>query len=316
VTSVAIVSPRAWAELVHAQVGTLLARAEVPCLHIKGPTVATWLYDEGERAWGDVDILLPPSAMDRALEVLLASGFSHRDPGLRWRTSEDHALTLWHDPDGSTVHGAAAELDVHHRFPGIGADPERAFAELWRRREPVRLAGLDVWFPDLPSRSLLLVLNVARDPRGTKAREDLRRLLVSSTDEDWRRTIALARRLDALPALRAGLELEAAGRDLVARTPLAGVEVSGVWRLRSQGSSRTAVRIEELRSLGPVARARAIAGWVVPSPAIIRMRDPRAADSAWALARGYAARYRQGARELRRSVGELREVRRRPGDHP
>ena len=145
------VSSRAWSELLHAQVGTLLGRAGIPCLHIKGPTVATWqaLYADGERSWGDVDILLPPSGMDRALEVLLASGFSHRDPGLRWRTSEDHALTLWHDPDGKATHGAAAEVDVHHRFQGMEGDPERAFAELWRRREPAELGGLDVWFPDL-----------------------------------------------------------------------------------------------------------------------------------------------------------------------
>ena len=308
------VSARAWCELVHAQVGTLLARADIRCLHIKGPTVATWLYDEGERSWGDVDILLPPSEMDRALDVLLASGYSHRDPGLRWWTSEDHALTLWHDPHGTARHGAAAEVDVHHRFPGIEDDPERAFAELWRRREPARLAGLDVWFPDVPSRTLLLVLNLARDRDAAKAGEDLRRLLASATDEQWRRTIALARRLDALSALRAGVELEAGGRDLVARTALADVQVSAVWRLRTQGSGRTAIRIEQLRTLGPWAKARAIAGWIVPSPAIIRMRDPRAAAGPAALARGYLARYRDGARGLRRSVRELRAVHRQPGD--
>ncbi len=196
------VSSRAWSELLHAQVGTLLGRAGIPCLHIKGPTVATWrtLYEEGERDWGDVDILLPPSGMDRALEVLLASGFSHRDPGLRWRTSEDHALTLWHDPDGRATHGAAAEVDVHHRFQGMEGDPERVFAELWRRREPAELGGLEVWFPDLPSRSLILVLNAARDPKGSKAPEDLRRLVAVASDADWTRTIALARRVDALQA--------------------------------------------------------------------------------------------------------------------
>ena len=141
------------------------------------------LYEEGERDWGDVDILLPPSGMDRALEVLLASGFSHRDPGLRWRTSEDHALTLWHDPDGRATHGAAAEVDVHHRFQGMEGDPERVFAELWRRREPAQLGGLDVWFPDLPSRSLILVAQRgARPARGPRPR---RTCAVSSR---WRRT--------------------------------------------------------------------------------------------------------------------------------
>jgi hypothetical protein len=290
---------------VHAQVGALLADAGLPCLHIKGPTVATWLYEEGERPWGDVDILLPPSAVDAALDVLLSSSFTERDPGLPWRTSEDHALTLWHDPHGTARHGGG-EVDVHHRFPGIDEDPERAFAELWRRREPARLAGFDVWFPDLPSRGLLLVLNTARDPNSAKARSDLQRLLTRSSADDWRRTIDLARRVRALDALRAGVELESEGRELVARTALADVEVSRAWRLRTSGATRTAVRLEELHSLSPLARVRALARWAVPSPAIIRMRDPRAADSAWALMRGYALRYRQGARELRRWVRERR----------
>ena len=268
------------------------------------------LYPHGERSWGDVDILLPPSGMDRALEVLLASGFSHRDPGLRWRTSEDHALTLWHDPDGKATHGAAAEVDVHHRFEGMEADPERVFAELWRRREPAQLGGLEVWFPDLASRSLILVLNAARDPKGPKAPEDLRRLVAVASDADWRRTIALGRRVDALQALRAGIEVEPDGHDLVARTSLADVEVSAAWRLRAQGSSRTAVRIEELRSLGAVARIRTVAAWIVPSPAVIRYRDPRAAEGRWLLLRAYAARYREGAAGLRQSTREILAQRR------
>ena len=185
---------------------------------------------------------------------------------------------------------------MHHRFQGMEGDPERAFAELWRRREPAELGGLDVWFPDVPSRSLILVLNAARDPKGPKAREDLRRLVAVASDADWRRTIALARRVDALQALRAGIEVEPDGHDLVARTSLADVEVSAAWRLRAQGSTLTAVRIEELRSLGTVAKIRTMAAWVVPSPAVIRYRDPRAADSTWLLLRAYAARYRQGVR--------------------
>ena len=58
------VSARAWSELLHAEVAYLLRHAGIPVLHIKGPTVALWLYDEGERPWGDVDILVPPSRLD------------------------------------------------------------------------------------------------------------------------------------------------------------------------------------------------------------------------------------------------------------
>jgi hypothetical protein len=306
------VSARAWSELLHAEVGTLLRLAGVPCLHIKGPTVATWLYDEGERSWGDVDILVSPGRMDDALEVLIESGFAYRDRGLRWRTSEDHALTLWQNPASSHAQGGPAEVDVHHRFEGIEGDPERAFEELWRRREPATMAHLDVWFPDLTTRALLVVLNVARDPGSGRAREDLRRLLASGDDRDWQRAISLATRLDALESLRAGLELDPAGQDLVARTSLADVTISATTRLRAQGSSRTALRLEELRQLGPAAKVKAVAAWVVPSPAVIRYRDPTAAGSTWRLARAYAVRYRDGARGLRRSIREVREVRRRP----
>jgi Uncharacterised nucleotidyltransferase len=305
------VTARAWCEVLHAEVGARLGAAGIPCLHIKGPTVATWLYEPGERSWGDVDILLPPSRMDDALEVLLAARFSYRDPGLRWRTSEDHAITLNFDPDGQAQRKVAAEVDVHHRFLGMDADPERVFSELWRRREPTRLAELEVWFPDITTRSLIAVLNAARDPHGEKAPTDLRRLLDVATDADWARTIALARRVDALQALRAGLEAEEAGRDLVARTSLTDVTVSSAVRLRAQGSSRTAVRIQELRTFGTFKKLRMVAGWVVPSPAVIRMRQPDAAGSAWRMARAYLTRYGQGARELSASVREMRESRRR-----
>src|SRR5687767_4732744 len=120
--------------------------------------------------------------MDDALDVLLAARFSYRDPGLRWRTSEDHAITLVYDPDGKAQRKVAAEVDIHHRFLGMDADPERVYAELWRRRESTRLAALDVWFPDITTRSLLVVLNAARDPHGEKAPRDLRRLLHVATD--------------------------------------------------------------------------------------------------------------------------------------
>lgn len=302
------VSADAWSELLHAEVGTLLGLAGIPCLHIKGPTVATWLYEPGERPWGDVDILVPPDRMDDALATLVDAGLALIHPGLRWQTSEDHAVTLWHDPS-QTERGGGADVDVHHRFEGIDANPQRAFAELWRRREPATLAHLDVWFPDLHSRALLLALNAARDPGSGRARDDLQRLLAEGSDDDWALTIALASRLDALEALRAGLELDPAGRDLVARTSLEDVTVSAARRLRVQGATQTARRLEQFGRLRGRARLRAVATWVAPSPAIIVMRDPSAAQSRWHLARGYYRRTREGVLGLRRSVAQVREVR-------
>ncbi len=315
-TEVHPVSSRAWVEVFHAEVGARLVAAGIPCLHIKGPTMATWLYAPGERQWGDVDILVPPSRMDDLLEVLLGAGFSYRDPGLRWWTSEDHALTLVFDADGQARRYVAPEVDIHHRFLGMDGDPERVFAELWRRREPYRLAELEVWFPDTTTRALIAVLNAARDPHGPKAPTDLRRLLDAATEADWRRTIALARRVGALESLRAGLELEPAGRLVVASTALADVTVPSAVKLRAEGSSRTAVRLQELRTFGRWKKVKMLAGWVVPSPAVIRMREPLAAGSPRRMARAYLNRYRQGARELAATVRDARKRRSDPGPPP
>ena len=48
VADVKPVSADVWSELLHAEVGALLGLAGIPCLHIKGPTVATWLYEPGD----------------------------------------------------------------------------------------------------------------------------------------------------------------------------------------------------------------------------------------------------------------------------
>src|SRR3954454_17478846 len=113
------VSARAWSELLHAQVAYLMRRAGIPTLHIKGPTVALWLYDEGERPWGDVDVLVAPSRIQEALDTLLAAGFVERFAGVNRRSSTDHAIALaQRATDGTDV---VAEIDVHDRFVGIDA---------------------------------------------------------------------------------------------------------------------------------------------------------------------------------------------------
>jgi hypothetical protein len=306
------VSGRAWSELLHAEVAYLLRRAGIPVLHIKGPTVALWLYDEGERVWGDVDVLVPPSRMDEALEVLLRADFGERNPGVNRHTTADHAITLVHQPPGDPG-SWGAEVDVHDRFEGIDADPEWAFEQLWRRREADQLAHVDVWFPDLPTRALLIALNTARDAN-SKAREDLARLIATGDPDGWADVMWLARRVEALPALRAGLEVDPRGPEVVAAIGLGDVPISPEWELRRSRAPRTALRLEELGRLPWRRRPGAVARWIVPPPAIIRMRDPAARGNRLRLAGGYARRLRDGVRAVPRSVRALRRVRHNPSE--
>lgn len=300
-------SSRAWTELLHAEVAYLLRTAGIDVLHIKGPTVALWLYEEGERAWGDVDVLVAPSRLQEALEVLAARGLVERYPGVNQLTTEDHAVTVARtDP---TI--GLDEVDVHQRFPGIGADPERAFRELWRHREPDQLAHTDVWFPDLTSRALLVALNAARSPGSVKALGDLERLCTDRADVEWDLVVDLARRLDALPALRAGLELHPSGPAIIEANGLDAVAVDPEWQLRVAGASRTALRLDELSRLPWGRRPRAVGRWLVPSPAVVRMRDPRASAGRPALAAAYLRRLRDGVRDLPASVRAVRNTRER-----
>lgn len=295
-----VADPHVWVALLHAEVAHLLAEAGIPALHLKGPTVEQWLYAPGERPSGDVDVLVPPDLMQAALDALYARGFVDRYPGVNRRTSTDHAIALRRlDPALGLD-----EVDVHDRFEGLDRPAAEAFEVLWAHREPAELAHRRVWFPDLPSRAILICLNAARDSVATKPREDLRRLLASEVE--WDLVVALGRRLGALPAMRAGLELADGGADLADRLGLG--PVSAEWKLRVAAAPKTALRLDELRRTPWSRRAPLIGRWLVPAPAIIRMREPDL-DPGWRpLAGAYTRRLGQGVRGLRDAVRALRRA--------
>jgi hypothetical protein len=302
-----VVSDDTASALVHAHVAYVLGAAGVRALHIKGPSIALWLYEPGERAWGDVDVLVSPDEAQRALDALASAGSKDRFAGVGLRTSDDHAVTLLHHPSPDQ---RATEIDVHHRFEGLDADSRVVFEELWRRREPVTLAHTTAWFPDLATRALLVAVNAARTPHSSKARADLARLIGGSDHDDWLAVVALGRRVGALPALRAGLELHPEGAHMVEGTPLREVPVSPEWLLRAAEAPRTAVRLAQLTDMSRHGRLIAVVRWTFPPPAIIRMRDPSASPGLIPLLRGYAHRYRDAARTLGPSISAHRRARR------
>lgn len=292
--------PHGWIALLHAEVAHVLAGSGVPALHLKGPTVERWLYAPGERPSGDVDVLVPPELMQVALDALYAHGFVDRYPGVNRRTSSDHAIALRRlDPAVGLD-----EVDVHDRFEGLDRPASEAFDVLWSHREPAELAHQPVWFPDLTSRAVLVCLNAARDSAASKPLEDLRRLLAA--DVEWDLVAALGCRLGALPAMRAGLELVEGGEELADRLGLG--PVSPEWRLRASGGPRTALRLDELRRAPWSRRAPLVARWLVPAPALMRMREPDLPVGWRPLAAAYVRRLGQGAVGLRGSVSALRRA--------
>ena len=64
------------------EVSTLLTELEIPHAVVKGPMLAEPL-GQPDRAYGDLDLLLPPSAVEPALQALRAAGAWHLDDH-RW----------------------------------------------------------------------------------------------------------------------------------------------------------------------------------------------------------------------------------------
>jgi hypothetical protein len=304
----AAVSNRAWIELLHGEVCWVLADAGADALVIKGPSIAQWLYPEGGRESVDVDLLVRPAHWDRAVAVLVARGFAETWVGRREGEVSDHSLDLQRTDPELGQHG----VDLHSYFPGIDLAPSAAFELLWERRLPASQAGVDVSFPDLPSRALITALHAARDPLSPKVAEDLRRAMAALDDAQRDDLKVLAAELQARGALRAGLETQPATADLVELLGLDDAEVSTYWELRSHGAGRTAVRLDQLREMPWRHRPGQIGRWLFPSPALMRTRDQRAAEGTVGLGVAYASRLGEGLRALPSAVRDLRAARRPP----
>lgn len=183
-----------------------LETAGVEAVPYKGPALAIQLYGNyAMRQYGDLDILVRPSQVERALQTLEEAGLvRHRPSSPEWepylrRTRHAHELR---DPRA----GVAIELhwSVADRFHGVDLD----VAWLLDRPEVVDLLGRPT--KTIGGARLLLALCM----HGTKhlwARAvwlaELAELVRSRTDLDWTEAFDRADRGDLGRALRASLIL-------------------------------------------------------------------------------------------------------------
>ena len=303
-----VVGSAAWLELLHAEVCWSLAKADVQCLVIKGPSVAQWLYaDDGGRESVDVDVLVPPEEWDEAVETLTSRGFIATHEGSREGETAPHSAEF-HREDEELGHHS---VDLHRYFPGIEVSASDAFEVLWEEREAAVQAGVPVWFPSLDARALIVGLHAARSPGVRRTIDDLTRMAEWADASGWESVVTLGRRLEALPALRAGLELLTDGPAVVVRARLSDVTVTPEWALMSHHAGRTALRLEELRETPWRQRPGQIARWLAPSPTMMRIRDPRASEGAWGLTRAYGVRLGQGLHQLPSAIRAVRATHRR-----
>ncbi len=155
-------------------------------LHIKGAALDESLRWEG-RDGTDADVLVAAHDADRLVEALEAAGWVVAST-FRNGSAFEHAATLRHVEFGWA--------DIHREFPGLGPDPDRAFALLWAERLEREIAGVACCVPSLPAQALVLLLHAARSPGG-RADLDVEKAWGSASADQRAAVTALVDRLGA-----------------------------------------------------------------------------------------------------------------------
>jgi hypothetical protein len=269
-----------------AEVLRMFDQAGVQAVLLKGPSIAGWLYAEGEpRTYLDCDLLIAPAAGRAAAQVLQSLGYrrSFDDRGMPgwWR---EHAGVWVRDGDGLTV-------DLHSALPGIGVAAEAAWSTLAADTDSVTVAGYRAPTLALPARALHLALHAAQHGVGwARPIADLERALAAGDDQLWITAAVLAEQLEATDAFATGLRLCAAGASLATRLALS-TERSVDAELRAVSAPPLALGFERLaRAGGNRARLCIVLRKLVPPADFVRHWDPRAAEGRLALLRAYLRR--------------------------
>lgn len=190
-----------------------LRAAGVTSILLKGPTFVWWLYDDPrDRPYTDADLLISPDDLETARAELAARGFTAPFKGAGHELIH-HAEPWIRRDDG-------AEIDLHHRLPGM-RDSALAWRVLSSRAATTRLRGHDVTMLDEPARALHVALHAAE--HGTDRAPSLRDLeiAVERVDEAvWREAASLARGTESESAFASGLRLTSEGAQLLERLGL------------------------------------------------------------------------------------------------
>ena len=250
-----------------------LAAAGIESILLKGPTFARWLYPEGGRLYGDVDLIVAPGDVLAAQKVLAARGFVDQKRGFREAEMDLRSSTFVR-----TGRTGRDLVDLHWNFDGA-PQPEVTWRELGRHTEELEVGGVRVTGLDDPARALHVALHAAHhglggpDPAGRtgKTGEDLARALTSSGAEIWEQAATLSRDIGLEAAFAFGLRLHPEGAGLADRLGLSR-ELPDLWKFPGTTLGRGVAgfyRLLTAPGLGP--KTQTLARTLVPSPSRVRM---------------------------------------------
>jgi hypothetical protein len=194
-------------DVVTAEVVSVMIRRRILPILLKGPALARWLYDDTERYYGDIDLLIDLVDITGAERVLSEVGFTyiHEDSHSRvWRRERDDVV-----------------VELHFDLIGTGPASQPIYRTLSEGTELIQVGGADVQILSPPARAMHVALHAVQDGLyKQKPLEDLDRAVRKVSEKEWRAAVDVAERLDAVSAMSAGLRLTTAGAQLASELTL------------------------------------------------------------------------------------------------
>lgn len=272
---------------------------------LKGASIREWLYEEHEeRLSGDVDLLVPHAARDQVDARLRTLALRYVGPSKVGRGRAD--VRLWQQPQTGVL------VELHESISGIAADDASAWDVLSEQTSLMPIGGEQAEVLDLPRRALHLALHAAHHgPSFPRPIEDLERGISAVPEQTWREAAAVAHRLEAVPALVAGLRLASGGPALVSRLGLADGAAAPVdVALRAGGAPPVTEGLAWLLGVrGTRGKLVFLAQALVPPPGVMRAWSPLARRNAAGLAAVYLWRPLWLARHAIPAYATLRRTR-------
>lgn len=242
-----------------------LESAGLQVILLKGRVTTVWLYDDGIRSYGDIDLLIDPVHRQQVVDVLASIGYVH------WMAGADE---VEYGPNELDLVGPGHIcIDLHHTLLGVAGPPEQCWRVLSTRTEQMTVGGRVVTVLDAAARTMHLALHAAQNgPVDGKATADLELGLARLPSELWRKALVVARDLGAVEAFSAGLYVVPAGRLMavgLGLEPPSGLELI----LRTRSAPSEAIQIQRfVETESSVARARMVARKLWPTAAYMRRR--------------------------------------------
>lgn len=219
----------------------VLAAHDVPSILLKGRAIASWLYSDTQRNYGDIDLLVDPRQRTSAMEVLATLGYRHNLAGADESEYGSNETDL--------ISPAGVPIDLHHTLLGVTTDPTSCWEILSARTTAMVVGGSKIQVLDEPARTMHLALHVAQNgPMDVKAVADMERGLAQLPFTYWDQASHIARALQAEQAFSAGLRVTVTGRAMAAALHL-DIPTDVSLLLRSQSAPAEALQIQQLIEL-------------------------------------------------------------------